>query len=539
MRRKTGQARVLVLSLGLALGFGTAAPFAAAAPDSSEGRTPQPKRLYHKSRSFRIPLTIDPAERARLQEVQLFVSDDSGYTWHPRSRTTPDRPYFTFKGTRDGEYWFAVRSIAKDGTDTGQSDATPTPSMIVIVDTNPPSLLLEPNGRRGSVASVRWEVRDENLDLKTLYFEYQAEGAREWRRVPPRQPALIGSRSWDAGTAEPLRVRGTVEDKAHNVTEVVINLPAGTPQNPAFDEPEISALSGPSGPRIARAPDFPPVMETPPSASGRFEAESAAPQSHTGNDAFAHGTDAFSGSPSGGGETPNTASQAPGSSPSRTLLVPSPKFSLQYQVDEAGPNGPAVVELWITRNGGQSWIRLGEDPDRVSPFPVDLGSEGTFGLALVARAASGLGDQPPAPGDTPQYWVEVDNVPPSVQLDPPVVGSGKYLGKVAISWRASDLHLTPHPVTIQWRPDQDGAQWQTVAESLEGVDRYVWTVPPNFPPKFHIRVEAVDTMGNVGSADTTASGAVIVDRTRPRSRIMGVDVPAARNGAGANGRTFR
>ncbi|MDR3636640.1 MAG: hypothetical protein P4L84_22750, partial [Isosphaeraceae bacterium] len=212
-------------------------------------------------------------------------------------------------------------------------------------------------------------------------------------------------------------------------------------------------------------------------------------------------------------------------------LVPSPKFALEYAVDEAGPSGPAVVELWITRDGGQTWIRLGEDPDRSSPFPVDLGGEGTFGLALVARAASGLGDQPPAFGDPPQLWVEVDNTPPAVQLDPPIVGAGPNLGKVAITWRASDLHLANRPVTLLWRSDQEGGQWQPIAESLEGTGRYVWTVPPNIPPKFHVRVEAVDTMGNRGGADTTAAAPVIVDRTRPRSRIIGLD----RSSLNANG----
>ena len=48
--------------------------------------------LYHKSRSFRIPFNVDPADRPRLKEVQLWVSQDSGFNWEPRSRTTPDHP---------------------------------------------------------------------------------------------------------------------------------------------------------------------------------------------------------------------------------------------------------------------------------------------------------------------------------------------------------------------------------------------------------------------------------------------------------------
>jgi hypothetical protein len=189
------------------------------------------------------------------------------------------------------------------------------------------------------------------------------------------------------------------------------------------------------------------------------------------------------------------------------------------------------VELWITQDGGRSWIRRGDDPDRVSPIDVDLGGEGTYGIALVARSAAGLGDQPPAPGDPPQSWIEVDATPPLVQLQPPQVGTGLNSGKVAIAWRASDLHLPPRSVSLFWRPDQAGAAWQTLAEGQENNGQYVWTLPATVPQRFHIKAEAVDSVGQHGAAETTDTGAIVVDRSRPRSRIIGLD-PNARSGTG-------
>ena len=56
------------------------------------------------------------------------------------------------------------------------------------------------------------------------------------------------------------------------------------------------------------------------------------------------------------------------------------------------------------------------------------------------------------------------------------------------------------------------------------------------PPRFHLKVEAVDEAGNRGAAETSESGAVIVDRTRPRSRILGLDPSAL---AGPATRSFR
>ena len=73
--------------------------------------------------------------------------------------------------------------------------------MKVVVDTVPPSIVLEPDGRRGSIAGVRWEVKDEHLDLKTLVLEYQVDGANDWRKVP-----IVARPCWErsAGTREPL-----------------------------------------------------------------------------------------------------------------------------------------------------------------------------------------------------------------------------------------------------------------------------------------------------------------------------------------------
>jgi hypothetical protein len=192
----------------------------------------------------------------------------------------------------------------------------------------------------------------------------------------------------------------------------------------------------------------------------------------------------------------------------------------------------------MTQDGGRTWIRRGDDADRVSPIEVDLGGEGTYGISLVARSAAGLGDQPPAPGDPPQSWVEVDSTPPAVQLQPPQVGTGVNSGKVAIAWRASDLHLPPRSVSLSWRPDTAGASWQTIAEGQDSVGQFVWAVPSSVPQRFHLKVEAVDSVGHHGAAETTEMGPVMVDRSRPRSRIIGLD-PNARAGSGAASGQFR
>ncbi len=592
--------KVLAIALGAmtigAAGLASCALAAEPAARSPRGKIPF---IYQKKRSFGIPFHIDAEGRARIKEVQLWVSEDSGFLWEPKSRTTPDLGKFSFRTSHDGEYWFATRILTVADEYSPPMNQTVEPSMKVVVDTIPPSVVLEPDGRRGSLASVRWEVKDEHLDLKTLLLEYQVESARDWRKVPIRRLSLLGVQRWDAGTADSLRVRVSVADKAGNVADAEIVMPEGTAGDPDFAAADADTLAPPieqisnSASIIAEGPGFPPVQESPGQdsistarsgarrtlarrtrsaespATGAYASApdwdrggggtaagnargfgasgsvppTAAPPAFSnpfpmadtaGSAALPGAADAF---PSAGPET-NAAPGGVTAAGNRSMLVPGPRFKLQYAIEDAGPDGPAVVELWMTQDGGRNWIRRAEDTDRVSPFEVDLGGEGTFGLSLVARSASGLGDQPPAPGDPPQTWVEVDTTPPTVQLYPPQIGTGPHAGKVAITWRASDLHLAPRSVSLFWRPDQTRSTWQPIIDGQENMGQYIWTVPPSFPAKFHIRVEAVDTVGHRGGADTTDSAPVIVDRSRPRSRIIGLD-PNARAGDGPGARPLR
>jgi hypothetical protein len=590
---RSGSALTLGLALALTFWAGlSGTPTACAqvrrlrATAASGARSDQGSLHYTNKRSFRIPFDIDKDGRAKIKEVQLWSTEDSGNHWKPVSRTTPDRPSFTFRAARDGEFWFAVRIFGVDGQFYPSIDEDIVPGMKVLVDTKPPTLVLEPDGRRGTVAAVRWEVRDENLDPKSLVIEYHAEGVREWRKVPVRTFALIGSQKWDVGTADAVQVRAVVADKAGNETVAKLVVPEGVASLPESSSDDQEEFTRP--PSITQVPDrsdnsgimvgpgFGPVSEEPeanrPQSTGggrpvkdlvaRSQPRARLSQAErAGDSAFGDRPEqsapmaavsvfdrlpaspgvaaaaavmsqtqpsAF-GSPNNAVMTP--ATNAPSGNPNESLLVASPRFSLRYAVDDAGPNGPATVELWVTRDGGRTWIPRGGDPDKTSPIEVDLGGEGTFGIRLVSRSAFGLGDQPPAPGDPPDRWVEVDSSPPLVQLYKPEVGTGEHAGKVAIAWRASDSHLAPRSTRLLWRPDQAGAPWQPIVEGQENSGQFIWAVPPGIPGKFHLRVEAADTVGHLGGGETTDSGPIIVDRSRPRSRIIGVLDPNARAGS--------
>ena len=492
-------------SLGLSLVLG---PLALAAdPDSKE------QVVAYNRRTFKVPVTIPAKDVARLKEVQL-LSAMGGGDWEMVGTTSPDRPYFLFTAKTDGQYWFAARTVDKQGRLFPPNGTDIEPNMRVMIDTKKPEMSIEPRARRGNIASIEWDVTDEALDLESLAFEYQVDNSTDWIPITIRKPARIGIESWDAGTAEPLKVRGTVSDKAKNRQVVVAAVPGGG-----------APTDGAIAPTESADPNVPPPIGTFASTEvSRSPAASTAnpkrsrPATGEVAGAFdpysAAGADRMSGPDSSGGASPRSAESAPAATP-----IASPKFALQYEVDDAGPNGPQRVELFVTSDGGQTWTSKGEDPDRKSPFPVDLGGEGRYGLKLVARSAADQGDRPPVAGEIPQTWVEVDTTGPTLTIDQPQVRGHQLL----ITWNASDPHPAAQPVMISIKGDGPGSQWQYITPSpVENTGQYAWLISAKCPPKIRVRIDMRDGLGNLSSAETPESNPVIVDLTKPRSRIKKV-----------------
>jgi hypothetical protein len=524
--------RLATLGLGLSLALGTSAR---AFPQDK----PKVQVVPTNRRAFRIPFNINPADRARYKQVQLVASSDGGGHWEKIDATTPDRPSFTFKAPRDGEFWFAVRTLDTKNRLSPPDDAEIEPNMKVVVDTVPPQIDLEVLPRRGSAVTVRWDLIDERLDLNSLQLEYQAVGSTGWTPVTIRKPGRLGKETWDAGTSEPLKVRMSVSDKAENSKTVTLTAPDGKPRNRPSVEPSEGSDGDSPPPRgtfassEAERSGPSPVLSEPPTMPGVGEGggDPIPPASPVGNFNPFNSNEARGpkpgGRPSSGG-TPADPSNPP-------MLIASPKFGLRYEVEDAGPNGPAAVELYITTDGGRNWFKRGEDPDRTSPFPVDLGGEGTFGLKLVCKSSANQGDQPPTSGEVPLTLVEVDSSGPVVKLDPiRVIGT-----KAIITWHANDPHPVARSVMISVKPDTPDAPWSPITPSpIENNGQYTWILPANCPPRIHFRVDVTDSLGNRGFAETIETGAILVDRTKPKGRITGLDAGLS-DGPGSSGRPLR
>jgi hypothetical protein len=181
-----------------------------------------------------------------------------------------------------------------------------------------------------------------------------------------------------------------------------------------------------------------------------------------------------------------------------TSYVNTKRILINYEVKDTAPSGLRRVELWCTHNGGP-WQHYGVSPQQKTPYVVEVPGEGTYGFTLVAFNDAGHG-LTPQPEDLPQVSVVVDQTRPLVHLLGTRTESGDPRGLV-ILWKATDANLGPRPICLSWARNAAGP-WQPITADLENTGRYVWKMPSGLPTSFHVRVEAQDLAGNVGSSQT-------------------------------------
>src|SRR5262249_18309247 len=126
---------------------------------------------------------------------------------------------------------------------------------------------------------------------------------------------------------------------------------------------------------------------------------------------------------------------------------------------------------------------------------------------------------PPAPGESPELWLEVDTTKPEVLVHDIHPGSGEYSRVLTISWSANDQNLAATPVGVFCAPSADGP-WQQLALGLKSSGTAQCNVPPEMGGCVHVRVQAVDKAGNVGRWETRDP--IVLEGARPKARVIGV-----------------
>lgn len=432
--------------------------------------SPLPRPVFTRQTLFSIPFEVAPPGPAGQEavEVRLYVSADRGATWHFYSKVEPSRGYFLFRAGGDDALWFLIRTVDRDGQ--LRPDGASGPGLIVVVDTIPPRLALEARRGAGGEVTAMWQIEDPNFDRESLRIQYRTAVSPVWESVAVNHDDATragavhhGTVTWWLPPNVPgVQIRAEVSDMAGNPSVTHAQLGAESPPVTAPGSGTSSAVEQPAARRTVPDP------AEPPSEVVRW---------------------------------------VPGI------------FELDYDVESAGSLGIDRVELWGTRDGGQTWSSFGIDDDNKSPMLVTVHEDGIYGFRVVVRNGAGLGGKMPRAGDKPEVWIGVDQTRPSAQILNTEQTGGSEAGQLLIKWKADDPMLANRPISLLVS-DSPGGPWSPVATDLENSGEYLWPLDGRARERIYLRLEARDRAGNLGVDET--STAISGRQLQPVVRIRDV-----------------
>ncbi len=179
----------------------------------------------------------------------------------------------------------------------------------------------------------------------------------------------------------------------------------------------------------------------------------------------------------------------------------------------------ADIELWGTDDRGNTWLKWGNDPDRESPFDVQVGTDGLYGFRMVIIGQNGIVSNRPNDGDPADMWINVDTKIPSVKITRALYGEGPDAGMLVIDYSCDDENLHDRPISLAYSERPSGP-WTTIVTGLRNTGIYLWKADPNLPQQVYLRIQAVDRAGNVQEhrLDLPIN---LRGRLTPRGRIQG------------------
>jgi hypothetical protein len=464
-----------------------------------------------------IPIRYDPAKKGEIRDLLLFVSRNKNESWEQYAVARPDTDsFFPFTAPADGEYWFQMVIVDKQGRRDPQDVRKAPPALKVLIDTKSPLVTIKALERAGDEATVSWDIQEANPDWSKFVVDFRA-GDGLWTPVDARG-SLTGTARFRIGQAGPLTVRVQAVDVAGNRSEMTKD--AAAPANAAALNqtaarvnvpPDIAPPTGGIGmpPDVPGAPILAPVdPPTRKEPANTIEGQPVAVSGSQGN--------------------MNSGLHLPAAQ-----VINVARFDVAYDVEQKGPSGLSRAEVWVTRDDGKSWQKWSSSEKVESPLTVDLATrnnpqvEGVYGLKIVLLSGAGLSKGPPVSGELPDMRVDVDVTPPVVKIYEPVPDPNSK-DTMILRWQAVDRNLAADPITLEWSEQADGP-WQPIvtgegnanARRMANSGQHAWKLPANFPThRVYLRVTARDNAGNLGDARTPHP--ILVDLNKPVAKIQGI-----------------
>jgi hypothetical protein len=535
-------------------------PVDQAAPVAQSPAPPKLSPVYWQQPLLFIPYQVnsqDPQAKD-VAEVQLLFSRTGNNDWSVLQTAKSNVQGFSYHAPEDGQYWFALKHVDKDGKQLGGT--TIVPQLNLVIDTKQPQLTLVATRENGTDLVIRYEASDTNLQSQSLIVEVRsADGA--WANVPVgppevSQPSRVSGSircSLPAGASN-VEIRGSIADasglRGQTVATVLVassssNQPniaqhqpigAATAANDPFRATAKPALEWPASNQLTQSnpqpqpltqpaiQNLPPVTQSPQPQRGMAYANVSESADHRRTPAkFA--VDG-AGSPQSSQDAPvalpptgesDWASTGP--VPGSPLLVNTRTFDVDYDLQTVGSFGVAKVELWGTRDGGANWQSFGVDSDNKSPARITVPESGAYGFRIVVEGANSAPAPAPQSGQEPELVVTVDLDGPAAQLLGTLAGSGQQADQMLIRWMAQDDNLEPKPVGLFYSSNPNGP-WSTIAAGLENTGEFAWKIERHIPNRVFLKLEVRDTAGNVTVQQTPQP--VELNRPQPTGTLRNI-----------------
>jgi hypothetical protein len=528
--------------------------------DMTDAAGAMPKLLATRQNVFSIPFRVDPPVQGDRgpTEVELYASADSGANWHFVQKVSAEKGHFLFRAGGEGEYWFSIRTIGRS-RQVGPPRIE-TPGLRVVVDRTAPVLEIHADEDPSGAINVQWQFAERYPDLDTFKIQYRADPSGSWQDVlidhessNSAGSTCNGRVSWSVGMLQGsthVEIRAELADTAGNrgVTHGRVALTQNASSTPpptdyAFSDEDAhrvgAARGGESSAGWRSSSASPPVASTE-QGSSPPPGEPWEISRYTSSAGDAVRESGSSGEEVISGISPNTAvsgqlhprvqsQYVPSTEATETpsplgppegqdlRMVNATEFELEYEV--ATNADVAQVELWVTRDGGQSWRRHGADEDGQSPMLASVNDEGVYGFRIVPVGAQAIPSQTPRSGQTPDLWIAVDLTSPQARIISADEGREDQAGKLVIRWEAEDGYLAAQPVSLFFQETR-GGPWSVIAMGLENVGQYVWPMDMGVSETIYLRLEVRDQAGNLGVDE--AAQPILLGGARPPVQIRDV-----------------
>jgi hypothetical protein len=168
--------RWLRAAAGLALwvGGGNLAEHALAQPAATNPEhAPAITAHLLNKHTIQLPIQLEERFRPLVKEIQLYYKEHPSAPWTLRDKALPTQASFTFKASHDGEYFFMMATIDRQGRCSPTDVAHEPPAMAVVLDTQKPKceMVFVETVPEGQL--VQCDVVDAHPDPSRTRVQYQ------------------------------------------------------------------------------------------------------------------------------------------------------------------------------------------------------------------------------------------------------------------------------------------------------------------------------------------------------------------------------